>query len=123
MPDTWGRILLKRRDAQFAKERNEKAPVLYDDRLENDGRNDEIKEWLGILMASGSSLGGGRPKANILDDNNELLIAKFPSKNDALNKGAWEFLSYQLDIRARIKMAPSRIEKIAGNNHTFLQKD
>ncbi|MCS3555871.1 MULTISPECIES: type II toxin-antitoxin system HipA family toxin [unclassified Sphingobacterium] len=170
MPDTWGRTLMKRREAQFAKERNEKAPVLYDidyllgvydesrmgalrfktdidgpflddnnqkptppwssirelqhaaDRLENDGSNDEIKEWLAILMAPGSSLGGARPKANILDDNNELWIAKFPSKNDTFNKGAWEFLSYQLAIGAGIKMAPSKIEKITGNYHTFFTK-
>lgn len=30
MPDTWGRTLMKRRAAQQAKERNEKAPLLYD---------------------------------------------------------------------------------------------
>src|SRR3546814_2063099 len=56
------------------------------DRLENDDNNDELKEWLAILMAPGSSLGGARPKANILDENNELWIAKFPSKNDTDRK-------------------------------------
>jgi len=170
MPDTWGRTLMKRRAAQLARERNEKAPILYDidyllgvydesrmgalrfktdidgpflddnnetptppwscirelqhaaDRLENDENNDELKEWLAILMAPGSSLGGARPKANILDENNELWIAKFPSKNDSLDKGAWEFLAYELAIGAGILMAPSKVEKIAGNHHTFFTK-
>jgi len=73
-------------------------------------------------MAPGSSLGRARPKANVLDDNNELWIAKFPSKNDTFNKGAWEFLSYQLAIGAGIEMVPCKIEKIAGNYHTFFTK-
>ena len=30
MPDTWGRTLMKRRNAQQANEKNEKAPTLYD---------------------------------------------------------------------------------------------
>lgn len=92
------------------------------DRLENDENNDDLMEWLAILIAPGSSLGGARPKANILDENDELWIAKFPSKNDTFNKGAWEFLSYQLAVGAGIRMAPSKIERIAGNHHTFFTK-
>ncbi len=167
MPDTWGRTLMKRRAAQEAKEKNEKAPTLYeidfllgvydesrmgalrfklhpedaflDDNeysptppwssvrelqeaaknFENDSDNEETKKWLAVLMAPGSSLGGARPKANILDEHGNLWIAKFPSKNDSIDKGAWEFLVYQLAINCGIDMAPSRIEKIAGNYHTF----
>jgi serine/threonine-protein kinase HipA len=170
MPDTWGRTLMKRRVAQQAKERNEKAPTLYDidyllgvydesrmgalrfktnpegpfldnnneiptppwssirelqyaaDSLENDEDNDEVRKWLAILMAPGSSLGGARPKANILDENKDLWIAKFPSKNDTIDKGAWEYLAYELAINAGITMAPCRIEKIAGKYHTFFTR-
>lgn len=89
------------------------------DRLENDEDNDEVKKWLAILMAPGSSLGGARPKANILDENKNLWIAKFPSKNDTIDKAAWEYLAYELAINAGIIMAPCRIEKIAGKYHTF----
>jgi serine/threonine-protein kinase HipA len=46
-------------------------------------------------MAPGSSLGGARPKANILDENGQPWIAKFPSKNDTIDKAAWEFLAYR----------------------------
>ncbi len=90
--------------------------------LENDGENDEVKKWLAILMAPGSSLGGARPKANILDGNSELWIAKFPSKNDVIDKAAWEYLAYELAISAGITMAPCKIEKIAGKYHTFFTK-
>ena len=170
MPDTWGRTLMKRRAAQWAKEKGEKAPTLYDidfllgvydesrmgalrfkvnpsedfldnnkttstpqwssirelqnaaANFENDEDNDTLKKWLSVLMAPGSSLGGARPKANILDNDNSLWIAKFPSKTDTYDKGAWEFLTYQLAINAGIEMSPCRIEKIIGNYHTFFTK-
>jgi len=87
--------------------------------FENDTDNEEVRKWLAVLMAPGSSLGGARPKANILDEHGNLWIAKFPSKNDTIDKGAWEFLAYRLAINCGIEMAPSRIEKITGNYHTF----
>lgn len=90
--------------------------------FENDENNEEAKKWLAVLMAPGSSLGGARPKANILDENQELWIAKFPSKNDTTDKAAWEYLAYVLATKAGINMAPCRIEKIAGKYHTFFTK-
>jgi serine/threonine-protein kinase HipA len=90
--------------------------------LENDDDNKEVQKWLSVLMAPGSSLGGARPKANILDEDKELWIAKFPSKNDTIDKAAWEILAYELAINAGINMAPSKIEKIAGNYNTFFTK-
>jgi serine/threonine-protein kinase HipA len=75
-----------------------------------------------MLMAPGSSLGGARPKANVMNKNGQLWIAKFPSKNDAVDKAKWEFLTYKLAIAAGIKMSESRIEKIAGNYYTFFTK-
>ncbi|PJB20141.1 MAG: toxin HipA [Flavobacteriaceae bacterium CG_4_9_14_3_um_filter_33_16] len=170
MPDTWGRTLMKRREAQQAHEKGERAKTLYeidyllgvydesrmgalrfktdingpflDDNnqtptppwssihelqeaaknFENDEENNETKKWLAILMAPGSSLGGARPKANILDENKDLWIAKFPSKNDTIDKAAWEYLAYQLAIKAGIHMAPSKIEKITGHFNTFFTK-
>ena len=171
MPDTWGRTLMRRRAAQQARERNEKAPNLYDidyllgvyddsrmgalrfktdmngpfldnnnetpmppwssirelqhaaEHLEKDEGDDEgVNKWLAVLMAPGSSLGGARPKANILDTNNELWIAKFPSKNDTIDKGAWEYVAYLLALEAGITMSSCKIEKIAGQHNTFLRK-
>ena len=90
--------------------------------IEEDKDNDEIRKWLSILIAPGSSLGGARPKANILDTDKSLWIAKFPSKSDTIDKAVWEYLAYKIALKAGIEMAPSRIEKINGKYHTFFTK-
>jgi serine/threonine-protein kinase HipA len=90
--------------------------------IESDQDSDAVKKWLAILMAPGSSLGGARPKANILDDKNHPWIAKFPSKNDEIDKGAWEFLAYRLAINAGIEMAESKIQMVKGKFYTFFTK-
>lgn len=90
--------------------------------VESDTDSKELNKWLVMLMAPGSSLGGARPKANILDKAGHLWIAKFPSKNDTIDKAKWEFLAYRLALAAGINMTKSRIEKIAGNYHTFFTK-
>jgi serine/threonine-protein kinase HipA len=90
--------------------------------LEGEEDSKEIKKWLAILMAPGSSLGGARPKANIVDEQGNLWIAKFPSKNDTIDKGAWEYLAYTLALQSGVQMSASRIEKVAGKFHTFFTK-
>jgi len=90
--------------------------------LESDGNSEQVKKWLAILMAPGSSLGGARPKANVIDENGELWIAKFPSKSDTNDKAAWEFLAYRLALKAGIEISESKIEKISGKYHTFFTK-
>lgn len=90
--------------------------------VESDHDSEVIKKWLEILIAPGSSLGGARPKANVLDVNQHPWIAKFPSKNDSIDKGAWEFLAYKLALNAGIEMAESKIIKVKGKFHTFLTK-
>ena len=90
--------------------------------LESDEDSEEVKKWLAILMAPGSSLGGARPKANITDDHGHLWIAKFPSKGDTIDKGAWEYLAYKLALQCGVVMPESRIEKVAGKFHTFFTK-
>jgi len=82
----------------------------------------EIRKWLNMLIAPGSSLGGARPKANILDENNQLWIAKFPSKNDTTDKASWEFLAYRLATEAGIEMAECKLENVAGRYRTFFTK-
>jgi serine/threonine-protein kinase HipA len=90
--------------------------------LESDKDGKAIRKWLAILLAPGSSLGGARPKANIVDEQGHPWIAKFPSKNDVIDKGAWEYLVYKLALKAKIVMAESRMEKVTGNHHTFFTK-
>jgi len=82
----------------------------------------EYLEWLNMLIAPGSSLGGARPKASVLDPDGHLWIAKFPSKNDEGNIGAWEWVTYQLALESGINMAPAQAKTFSSTHHTFLAK-
>lgn len=93
-------------------------------RLEDDDviNDPEYLKWLSMLVAPGSSLGGARPKASVLDNNDHLWIAKFPSKNDQSDIGGWEIVTYELAIAAGVNMAEAQAKKFTTNNHTFLTK-
>ena len=92
---------------------------LEDDDVVNDP---EYMKWLSMLVAPGSSLGGARPKASVLDHEDHLWIAKFPSKNDSSDIGGWEIVTYELAISAGVRMAEAQAKKFNTNNHTFLTK-
>lgn len=79
-------------------------------------------KWLNMLMAPGSSLGGARPKASIVDADGHLWIAKFPSKNDATNIGAWEMVVHELALKAGVQVADARTGTFYSKQHTFLTK-
>jgi len=79
-------------------------------------------EWLSMLMHPGSSLGGARPKASVLDPDNQLWIAKFPSNADNSDVGAWEMVAYELAVAAGINMAKCRARTFSSNRHTFLTR-
>jgi serine/threonine-protein kinase HipA len=53
-------------------------------------------KWLTILINPGSSLGGARPKASVVDDRKNLWIVKFHSKVDNNDIGGWEMVSNEL---------------------------
>jgi serine/threonine-protein kinase HipA len=90
-------------------------------RLESSDPDDsEYRKWLDLLLAPGTSLGGARPKANVIDPDGNLWIAKFPSKSDEFNIGAWEMLTYQLAAKAGLKTANARAEMFSKTGHTFL---
>ena len=90
---------------------------------EDDVINDpDYLKWLNMLVVPGSSLGGARPKASVIDNNGNLWIAKFPSKNDQSDIGGWEIVTYELAIAAGINMIESQAKKFSNNNHTFLTK-
>ena len=171
-PDRWGRLLMKRREAAYARiekcpertlfetdfllgvydehrmgairfKEEENGPFLNDDttlasppwtslkeleeislKLEDENSVDdpEYIKWLNMLVHPGSSLGGARPKASVVDDNNHLWIAKFPSKMDVINTGGWEMLANQLARKAGLNIAQGRIEKFTSNYYTYLTK-
>ena len=73
-------------------------------------------------MAPGSSLGGARPKANLVDEDGSLWIAKFPSADDDYDVALWEMLLQELARRCRITVPDSRLMRIGNGYHTFLVK-
>lgn len=79
---------------------------------------DYIKSLL-MLMSSGSSLGGTRPKASITNTDVPWL-AKFPSRFDEYDVGAWEYLVYRMAIDAGIQMMPCGVQRFISPHHTFL---
>jgi serine/threonine-protein kinase HipA len=91
-------------------------------RIESPEEGDDAEQWLLALVAPGSSLGGARPKANVLDHKGHPWIAKFPSHHDAIDKGAWEYLAFLLATEAGIDMAPCKLENTGGVYHTFFSK-
>jgi len=82
----------------------------------------EYFKWLNMLIAPGSSLGGARPKASVVDPNGELWIAKFPSSSDQINVGAWEMVVHKLAINSGLNIAESKIQQFSSKHHTFLTK-
>jgi len=85
-------------------------------------KNQNYKKWLNMLIAPGSSLGGARPKAGILDIDKNLWIAKFPSGNDERDIGAWEMIVHELAIKAGINVPMCKAERFSSKHHTFLTK-
>lgn len=60
------------------------------------------KKWITQLVQPGSSLGGARPKASVIDADKVLYVAKFPSRKDDYDAGLWEHFSHLLAIKAGI---------------------
>jgi len=60
-------------------------------------RDEPTSEDLRLLLHGGSSLGGARPKAHVLDTHGHLGIAKFPApQNDEWDVIRWEAVALEL---------------------------
>lgn len=119
---------------------NPEGPFLSDDKetaappwatlrtLEEASRNFENDEtgltekWLNQLIKPGSSLGGARPKASVVDTKDQLWIAKFPSKNDENDTGAWEIVAHDLAELCGLNVPEAKLEKFSPLGSTFLIK-
>lgn len=92
-------------------------------KFEEDNIDDpDYLKWINMLIAPGSSLGGARPKAGVMDAQHNLWIAKFPSRNDDKDVAAWAMVVKELAIGAGINIAEGRVQKFNNNYHTYLTK-
>lgn len=87
-----------------------------------DKLDESTLKWINQLIAPGASLGGARPKADVIDSKGKLWIAKFPSKNDDSDVGLWEMIVHELAIKAKISVPNAIIKKLASPYHTFLSQ-
>ena len=119
---------------------NPDGPFLSDDKetaappwatlriLEEASRNFESDEsgltekWLNQLIKPGSSLGGARPKATVVDTKEQLWIAKFPSRNDENDTGAWEIVVHDLAGLCGLNVPEAKLEKFSHLGSTYLIK-
>jgi serine/threonine-protein kinase HipA len=101
------------RELEYAVQKYEETP----DRLTED-----TLKWVNQLIAPGSSLGGARPKADVIDNAGNIWIAKFPSKNDDANVGLWEMVAHELAIQSKIATPICTVKKLASPYHTFLSQ-
>lgn len=92
--------------------------------LEKSELNNELpnQKWLHQLVQPGSSLGGARPKASVIDEYNQLYIAKFPSRNDDYDIALWEHFAHLLAKSCGVNVAETKLLAINKKHHTLLSK-
>lgn len=166
-PDTWGRILMRRYEAQIAKDENRNPRtlneidyLLYVNDYARQGalrfRTEDNKDFLfpgnlksipplvnltkllaatekvvdfeernsdlQLLLAPGSSLGGARPKASVIDKNGNLCIAKFPKKDDYTNNVLWEAVALTLAKNCGLNVQEWSLHKAGKKNVIVLKR-
>lgn len=77
-------------------------------------RDEETDEDLALIFAPGSSLGGARPKASVIDAHGHLAIAKFPKESDEYSLETWEHIALILADRAGIRIPRHELQQVGG---------
>lgn len=86
-------------------------------------REEEGDADLQTLLRAGSSLGGARPKAHVLDEAGEVAIAKFPSlANDEWDVMRWEALALDLARKAGISVSDHALHVLDGKAVLILDR-
>ena len=86
--------------------------------LDNDASYNDIRE----LLAPGSSLGGARPKASVIDKEGNLCIAKFPKKDDNNNNVLWEAVALTLAQKAGLNVQHWKLTTALGKAVLLLRR-
>ena len=66
------------------------------------------RKWLAQLLHPGTSLGGARPKASVIDEDGSLTVAKFPSRKDDYDIAQWEHFCHVMGRKAGLNVAETR---------------
>jgi serine/threonine-protein kinase HipA len=76
-------------------------------------RDEDTEEDLQLIFAPGSSLGGARPKASVIDQRGCLAIAKFPKELDEYSIETWEAVALRLAALAGIRTPEHQLIRVA----------
>jgi serine/threonine-protein kinase HipA len=77
-------------------------------------RDEEADDDLQLIFAPGSSLGGARPKASVIDQHGHLSIAKFPKESDDYSIETREEIALRLAEQAGIQTPEHALLQVAG---------
>ena len=93
-------------------------------KIQDDSAGDDPRylDWLKLLIAPGSSIGGARPKAGVRDAGGDLWIAKFHGRSDTRDMAAWEMLVHRLAVEAGLQVSASGLHRFGGGHRTFLTR-
>lgn len=98
------------------------AAAMAMDAAEDDLPDPERDRWINMLIAPGASLGGARPKAGVFGEHGIPWIAKFPSRRDRGDSGAWEMVIHRLARLAKMEVAEARLERFGSEHRTFITR-
>lgn len=73
------------------------------------------------LLLPGSSLGGARPKANVYI-NEDVYLAKFPSRNDEYDVELWEYITIEIARKLKLNVPGAKLDCFSKYGHTLLVK-
>ena len=79
-------------------------------------------KWIEQLVHPGSSLGGARPKAGVLDAEGRLCLAKFPSRNDDYDVALWEHLCHLLAKESGVIVSETEVISSGEKHHVLLSR-
>lgn len=74
------------------------------------------------LLQPGSSLGGARPKANVMDGRGQLWIAKFPARNDPWDNAVVEHGYLRLAAECGLRVPESRVIEVDGRRVLLVRR-
>ena len=83
-------------------------------------RDEDTDDDLQTILAPGSSLGGARPKASVIDGGH-LWIAKFPRESDEYSLETWEEIAFRLADGSGIETPDHRLVRVGGR-HVLLSR-
>ena len=95
------------------------------DQLAGAGRHHDVEEMHAVrelLDVGGTTLGGARPKASVIDADGALSIAKFPHPGDEWDVMAWEKTALDLAERAGLDVPARHLTKVDGRSVLILRR-